>query len=126
MDQQWGEGGSLDVAAPSAAGDERMRQWVGRVERLAGSPGAMITLFRMNLDIDVRHVLSAIRVPSLVLHRTDELLVEVGCGRYMAGCIPAAKYVELPGLDHLPWVGMWTRSSVRSGVSYRCARSAGA
>jgi class 3 adenylate cyclase/pimeloyl-ACP methyl ester carboxylesterase len=105
IDQQWGEGRSLDVAAPSASGDERMRQWVGRIERLAGSPGAMITLFRMNLDIDVRHVLSAIRVPTLVLHRTDELLVEVGCGRYMAGSIPAAKYVELPGVDHLPWVG---------------------
>jgi class 3 adenylate cyclase/alpha-beta hydrolase superfamily lysophospholipase len=105
MDQQWGEGRSLDVAAPSAAGDERMRQWVGRLERLAGSPGAMTTLLRMNLDIDVRHVLSAIHVPSLVLHRTDELLVEVGCGRHMAGCIPAAKYVELSGADHLPWVG---------------------
>jgi class 3 adenylate cyclase/pimeloyl-ACP methyl ester carboxylesterase len=105
IDQQWVEGRSLDVAAPSASGDERMRQWVGRIERLAGSPGAMITLFRMNLDIDVRHVLSAIRVPTLVLHRTDELLVEVGCGRYMAGSIPAAKYVELPGVDHLPWVG---------------------
>jgi class 3 adenylate cyclase len=50
-------------------------------------------------------VLSAIRVPTLVLHRTDELLVEVGCGRYMGGSIPAAKYVELPGVDHLPWVG---------------------
>jgi pimeloyl-ACP methyl ester carboxylesterase len=105
MDQQWGKGTSLDVAAPSAAGNERMRIWSGRLERLAGSPGAMMTLFRMNLEIDVRQVLSAIRIPSLVLHRTDELLVEVGCGRYMAGCIPSAKYVELPGVDHLPWIG---------------------
>jgi class 3 adenylate cyclase len=105
MDQQWGEGRSLDVVAPSAAGDERMRQWSGRLERLAGSPGAMMTLLRMNLDVDVRHVLSAIRVPSLVLHRTDDLLVEVGCGRYLGRCIPGAKYVELPGMDHLPFVG---------------------
>jgi pimeloyl-ACP methyl ester carboxylesterase len=48
-------------------------------------------------------VLAAIRVPTLVLHRTNELLVEVDCGRFMARCIPAAKYVELPGVDHLPW-----------------------
>jgi class 3 adenylate cyclase len=59
----------------------------------------------MNLEIDVRHVLPAIRVPSLVLHRSNELLVEVGCARYMAEHIPGAKYVELPGVDHLPWVG---------------------
>jgi len=78
---------------------------MGRYERLAASPGAILTLLRMNLEIDVRHVLPAIRVPSLVLHRTNELLVEVGCARYMAEHIPAAKYVELPGVDHVPWVG---------------------
>jgi len=105
IERHWGEGMSLDVSAPSMAGNERMRQWIGRYERLAASPGAMLTLLRMNFEIDVRHVLSAIRVPTLVLHRTNELLVEVGCARYMAGVIPAAKYVELPGVDHLPWVG---------------------
>jgi class 3 adenylate cyclase len=77
----------------------------GRYERLAASPGAVLTLLRMSLEIDVRHVLSAIRVPSLVLHRTNELMVEVGCARYLAAHIPAAKYVELPGVDHLPWAG---------------------
>jgi hypothetical protein len=58
------------------AGDARLRQFVARFERLAGSPGAMLTLTRMNVDIDVSHVLSAIHVPTLVLHRTDDLLVD--------------------------------------------------
>lgn len=102
IEQQWGEGATLDVVAPSLAGDERMRQWGGRFERLAASPGAMMTLLRMNLEIDVREVLPAVRVPTLVLHRANEVFVEVGCGRHLAEHIPGAKYVELSGMDHIP------------------------
>jgi class 3 adenylate cyclase len=59
----------------------------------------------MNTQIDIRNVLPAIRVPTLVMHRTGDLDCDVGGGRYLANQIPGAKYVELPGQDHLPWVG---------------------
>jgi class 3 adenylate cyclase len=105
IDQHWGEGRALDVGAPTAAGDERTRQRTARLERMAASPGTMLTLMRMNLEIDIRHVLPAVRVPSLILHRTGDVMVDVGAARYMTGCIPGAKYVELPGVDHVAWFG---------------------
>jgi len=59
----------------------------------------------MNTEIDIRHVLPAIRVPTLIIHRTGDLDIDAGGSRYMAERIPGARYVELPGNDHLPWVG---------------------
>jgi hypothetical protein len=59
----------------------------------------------MNARIDVRDLLPQIRVPTLVLHRTDDNWIGVGHGRYLAERIPGARYVELPGTDHRPWVG---------------------
>ena len=73
--------------------------------RQSASPGAALTLAKMNTSVDIRHVLPAIRVPALILHRTGDLDVDVGGSRYIAGRIPGAKFVELPGNDHLPWVG---------------------
>ena len=86
-------------------GDEQYEEWFARLERLSVSPGAAITLARMNRQIDVRHVLAAIRVPTLVLHRKDDRVVPVEDGRYLAERIPGAKYVELEGTDHWPWNG---------------------
>jgi class 3 adenylate cyclase len=60
---------------------------------------------RMNSQIDIEDVLPAVRVPTLILHRTDDLVITVTAGRQLAKQIPGAKYVELPGVDHLPWVG---------------------
>jgi hypothetical protein len=59
----------------------------------------------MMLDTDVRPLLPAIRVPVVILHRADEVAVDVSHSRYMAERIPGARYVELPGADHLPWIG---------------------
>lgn len=59
----------------------------------------------MTREIDVRAVLSAIRIPTLILHRAGDRRIDVGGGRYLAERIPEAKYVELPGIDHLAWVG---------------------
>ena len=67
--------------------------------------GAAVALLRMNMEIDIRHVLPAIRVPTLVLHRAGDRAVSVEQGRYMAEHISGAKYVELPGDDHAPWIG---------------------
>jgi class 3 adenylate cyclase/pimeloyl-ACP methyl ester carboxylesterase len=104
--RSWGQGALyLELFAPSMVGDERYEEWFARLERLSVSPGAAITLARMNRQIDVRHVLSAIRVPTLVLHRKDDRVVPVEDGRFLAERIPSAKYVELPGADHWPWNG---------------------
>jgi class 3 adenylate cyclase len=105
IETAWGTGASLNVFAPSKVSDERFKKWWSRFERLGASPSAAIALMRMNNEIDIRHVLSAIRVPTLVLHRTGDLRVNVEAGRYLGSNIPGARYVELPGADHVPWVG---------------------
>ncbi len=91
--------------APSRADDPQFKEWGARFERLGGSPGAAVALFRMAAEIDIRHVLPAIRVPTLILHRTGDQAVPVMESRYMAEQIPGAKYVELPGMDHIWFVG---------------------
>ena len=101
----WGTGASVKVFAPEAGKDPQVQARWARFERLGASPSAVIALTRMNSEIDVRHVLPAIRVPTLVLHRTGDARVNVGAGRYIAEHIPNAKYVELPGIDHAIWVG---------------------
>jgi class 3 adenylate cyclase/alpha-beta hydrolase superfamily lysophospholipase len=101
----WGTGASLNVFAPSKVNDERFRRWWSRFERLGASPSAAVALMRMNNEIDIRHILPAIRVPTFVLHRTGDLRVNVEAGRYLGSNIPGAKYVELTGPDHVPWVG---------------------
>ena len=72
---------------------------------MGASPGAALALTEMNADIDVRHVLPAIRVPTLVIHRTEDRCLTIDEGRYVAAHIPGARLVELPGDDHLPFVG---------------------
>src|SRR5262245_59012645 len=104
-EETWGQGKLIDKFMPSLAGDEELRKFVGRMERASASPGAVLALARMNHGIDVRHVLPTIGVPTLVLHRTGELDINVENGRYLAQHIKGAKYVEFPGIDHNPWVG---------------------
>ena len=99
----WGGPVGLDLRAPSMAHDERVRQWWARFLRMSASPAAALALTRMNYEIDGRHVLPAIRVPTLILHSVGDMAVDVNSSRYMAQCIPGAKLVELPGADHLPW-----------------------
>jgi pimeloyl-ACP methyl ester carboxylesterase/class 3 adenylate cyclase len=105
VEETWGQGQVWGAFAPSLAANEEYRRLLGRYERGAASPGAAMALLRMNNEIDVRHVLSTIAVPTLVLHRTGEKSINIEHSRYIARHIPAAKYVELPGDDHVPWVG---------------------
>jgi class 3 adenylate cyclase len=100
---QWGGPVGLELRAPSVAHDERVRQWWARFLRMSASPAAALALTRMNYEIDVRHVLPAIHVPSLLLHAVGDMTIDVNASRYMAERIPGAKLVELPGNDHLPW-----------------------
>jgi class 3 adenylate cyclase len=105
IDTQWGTGGSAWMVAPDQAQDESFRAWLGQLERLSGSPGAMAQLWRWNMEMDIRAVLPVIRVPTLILHRTGDVLVQVEIGRYLAEHIPGAQYVELPGSEHYAFLG---------------------
>ncbi len=105
-ERNWGKGAMyMELFAPSMVGDRRYEEWFAKLERLSVSPGAAITLGRMNAEIDVRHVLPAVRVPTLILHRIGDQVVYVDEGRFLAERIPGAKYMELPGADHWPWNG---------------------
>jgi pimeloyl-ACP methyl ester carboxylesterase len=104
IEEKWGKGSAIDLYAPSLANDQELRRFYARFERSSATPGAAQTLQRMNQAIDVRHVLPTIGAPTLILHRTGDL-VPVEHGRYIARHIRGAKYVEFPGIDHLPWVG---------------------
>ena len=104
-ERNWGTPVGFKKVAPSVANDERCRNWWARNLRLGASPGAGIALGRMNIEIDIRAVLPTIRVPTLILHRRGDLLINVGNSHYMAEHIPNAKFLELDGADHLPWFG---------------------
>jgi class 3 adenylate cyclase len=101
----WGSGASLNVLAPSLVKEERFRRWWGRFERYSVRPGMVAPIFETINEIDVRAVLPAIRVPTLILHRRGDRLVDVGNGRYLAAHIPGARYLELPGDDHIYFAG---------------------
>jgi len=102
---RWGTGGQIDAVAPSAAGDVALRRWFGALERLSASPGALRALLRMSGETDVRDVLPTIGVPTLLLHRRGDRLIDVRHSRYLAQRIPGARYVELEGEDNLIVVG---------------------
>ena len=103
--RDWGGTIGLDERAPSLAGDAQFRDWWARFVRQSASPSAGRAIWSIIADIDVRHVLPAIRVPTLIIHNTGDRNVPVEHSRYMAERIPGAKYVELPGIDHTPYVG---------------------
>jgi len=95
----------LRLWAPSVADQPGPRRWWARYARLAASPGSATALMRMLRELDVRDILPAIRVPTLIVHRTGDTLIRVDHARHMAEHIPGARLVELPGDDHLWWFG---------------------
>jgi pimeloyl-ACP methyl ester carboxylesterase len=107
IEHSWGTPQSLNLAAqaPTTVANPNALASAASYFRAAASPGAAAAIMRMNADIDVRHVLPATRVPTLILHRTGDRFIDVEHARYMARHISGAKLVELPGDDHSPWVG---------------------
>jgi len=102
---------ALQVFGPREQGREALRA-LGRFTdaevdsflqmlRFGTSPGSLTALHRMNREIDIRHVLPAVRVPTLVLHGMEDEIVPVEVARYVASTIPAARLVEIPGVGHL-------------------------
>jgi class 3 adenylate cyclase len=98
-------GEDIDIWAPTLADDPQAKEWLGRYRRAAVSPDGLTALFTMFMDIDVRNVLTTLRVPTLVLHRHGDRVVNWRAGRWMAAQIPGARYVDLAGQDHFPWSG---------------------
>jgi class 3 adenylate cyclase len=105
LEQEWGAAMDVVELAPSAAGDPALLRRIATFFRRSASPGAAVALNRMNTQIDTRAVLPTIGAPTLVLHRTGDRNVNVEEGRWIAGQIPGAKYVELGGDEHLVWIG---------------------
>lgn len=99
----WGSGLALATLAPDLAGDDQAIRWWASLERAAGSPRRAARKQQIVLETDVRHVLSAIAVPTLVVHSVGNPYVIPDHGRYLAEHIPGARYLELPGTGHWPW-----------------------
>ena len=99
----WGQGALVEVGAPTHADDPEARAFFARIERASASPGMFAQLARMFLEIDVREAARAVHVPTLILHRSHDQLVNVRHGRWLAENIPGARYIEMPGRDHNFW-----------------------
>jgi pimeloyl-ACP methyl ester carboxylesterase len=101
---KWGSGPlGIETRVPSRVNDERFAQWWTHYLVRSASPKAVTALTRMNMEVDMRHVLPAIRVPTLIMHRIGDRTLPVEGSRYMARQIAAARLVEFAGDDHLPW-----------------------
>jgi class 3 adenylate cyclase/pimeloyl-ACP methyl ester carboxylesterase len=107
IQNRWHEDMDLHEIAPSIANDPQQVKFWANYMRMSASPSAALELAKMNTEIDVRNVLSSIRVPTLLLHRTGDRDANVEEGRWIASQIPNAIFKELPGSDHLPFVGDW-------------------
>ncbi len=103
-EEAWGEGVILTVLGPSFLEDDQEREWWGGYERTAISPRVLSPMMAANVELDIRAILPTIRVPTLLLHRTGDMLPVEGA-RYMAERIPGARLIEMEGDDHWPWVG---------------------
>jgi class 3 adenylate cyclase len=106
IEREWADlGFMLELWAPSIVADDRLADAYSRLSRASVSPRSARTLFEMGGQVDWTEFLPAIRVPTLVLHRTGDRFVPVAEGRRLAGGITGSKYVEVPGDDHLMWAG---------------------
>jgi class 3 adenylate cyclase len=102
---EMGTGRNLDLQGPGGLGDPRFVRWWARFERLVATPSAYRELAVIFRDLDVRAVLPSIQAPTLVLQRVGDLITPVAQARYLAATIPGARLVELPGNDHIPFLG---------------------
>ncbi len=100
LEREWGGPAAMDMFVPSMANDPAAREGFANYLRQAASPGTVVDIMRMNREIDVRPILPAVRVPTLVLHRNGDRLTHIGQGQYLADQIRGARMRELRGEDH--------------------------
>ncbi len=105
LEEGWGSGVGFELYAPSLVDDDRARDWWASYQRLACSPGAVAASLRLHLEVDVHEALPHLRVPTLVVHQSEDMVVPVECGRALADQIPGAHLLERTGPDHLYWLG---------------------
>ena len=105
IEEEWGTGVLLEVYAPSMLGDRDFVRWWTQYQRQAASPGMARAVAQLAAEVDIRDVLPAIKVPTLVLHRSEDLLWPVEGARFVAEQIEGARFVECEGMDHFPFVG---------------------
>ncbi|MBZ9723676.1 alpha/beta fold hydrolase [Mesorhizobium sp. CO1-1-11] len=103
IEREWGEPADLSNAAPSLMNDAFEREWFAAFLRNSASPADAISLWYWSTEIDVREILGAIHVPTLIVQRTGDRWVKAEEGRYLARHIPGASYIELAGNDHVIW-----------------------
>jgi DNA-binding SARP family transcriptional activator/pimeloyl-ACP methyl ester carboxylesterase len=103
--ENWGEPHHLNHYAPSRAHDPELQEWWAKFVRLASSPMGIKAVLEVMRDIDVRHILPAISTPTLIIARKDDKVTRAGAARHLASQIPGARYVELEGQDHWPFMG---------------------
>jgi class 3 adenylate cyclase len=104
LENSWGEGTLMQLWAPSQIGNRAFEEWWARMQRSAVSPGMARQILEMIAQTDLRAVLPTIRVPTLVMHTTDNTYIPVELGREVAELIPGARYVEYPGTDTYSWL----------------------
>lgn len=100
---RWGKGGIVDYIWPTRAGDPRLIEWGSRLQVESMTPRTAEKFMRMAFEIDVRDVIPTVNVPTLIVHRTGDAVCHVENARYLAKHVRGARYVELPGIDHIPW-----------------------
>jgi class 3 adenylate cyclase len=103
--ETWGTGDRVVSLSRAAATDPRFREWAGKLERLATSPGTAMAFYRMHNEVDVRPVLGSIQAPTLVLHRPGDTFIDIRHSQYLVDHIPGARFVELPGNDTIMFSG---------------------
>jgi pimeloyl-ACP methyl ester carboxylesterase len=104
LPERWGKASRfIDALAPSQESTPWLDDWSTRLQRNANTPSGAEAFMRMAFDIDIRDIVPSVRVPALVLHAEGDRICHVENGRYLAKHLPNARYVELPGADHIPW-----------------------
>ena len=103
LPERWGKTRTTALRFPSVGDPEWLRAWWNRMLVNAATPAAAEAFMRMAFDIDVRHVVPAINVPTLVLHARDDQVCHVENARFLARTIRGARIAERPGGDHLAW-----------------------
>ena len=104
--ERWGKGLGMRYLVPSMADDASLpalERWLGKVQRNAATPASWEAFARMAFEIDVRDVVPTVHVPALIIHAAGDQVCDVGNARWLAEHLDGAKYVELPGGDHVPW-----------------------
>jgi class 3 adenylate cyclase len=103
LGERWGKGLAASVYFPDDPDPEGTQRWFGRLQTASMTPRDAMAFQRMAFDIDVRDVVPAVHVPTLIVHRVDDTICHVENARFLAARIPDARYVELPGTTHVPW-----------------------